>query len=71
MIITLKGSRFFISYDKDSGEHAIFARNKNGYHDVTNSLNDEEKNELINDLIYCIDDFLDNCRFFRETEEKE
>lgn len=57
-MIALKGSRFLVSYDEDSGEHTILVKNKNGYHDVTNSLNHEEKEELINDLIYCIIDLL-------------
>lgn len=57
-MITLKGSRFIVSYDKNSGKHNILIRNKNGYNDVTNSLDNEEKDELINDLIYCITDLL-------------
>lgn len=57
-MITLKGSRFIVSYDKNSGEHNVFVRNNNGYNDVTNSLDDEEKDELINDLIYCISDLI-------------
>ena len=57
-MIALKGSRFIVSYDTDSGEHNVFVRNKEGYNDVTNSLNDEERCELINDLIYCLTDFL-------------
>lgn len=55
---TLKGSRFIVSYDEKSGEHNVFVRNKEGYNDVTNSLDDEEKDELINDLIYCVTDLL-------------
>lgn len=57
-MITLKGSRFIFSYDKNSGEHNVFVRCKDGYKDVTNSLCDEEKDELINDLIYCITDLI-------------
>lgn len=57
-MITLKASRFIVSYDENSGEHNVFIRNKDGCHDVTNSLGDEEKDELINDLIYCITDLL-------------
>jgi hypothetical protein len=58
IMTTLKGSRFIVSYNEDSGEHNVFVRNKEGYNDVTNSLNNEEKDELINDLIYCLTDLL-------------
>ena len=57
-MITLKGSQYRVSYDDNSGEHHVFVRNKDGYRDITNSLTDEEKDELINDLIYCIADLL-------------
>lgn len=53
-MITLKGSRFIVSYDEDSGEHSVFVRNREGLNNVTESLRIEEKDELINDLIYCI-----------------
>ena len=59
-MIALKGSRFKVSYNENSGEHNVFVKNKEGYNDITNSLNDEEKDELINDLIYCITDLLKN-----------
>lgn len=58
-MITLKGSRFIVSYNEDSGEHNVFVRNKEGYNDVTNSLNNKEKDDLINDLIYCLADLLE------------
>ena len=57
-MIALKGSRFAVSYSKNSGEHNVFIRTKDGYSDITNSLGAEEKEELINDLIYCITDLL-------------
>lgn len=57
-MITLKGSRFTVSYDANSGAHNVFIRSKDGYDDVTNFLDNEEKEELINDLIYCVTDFL-------------
>lgn len=60
-MVTLKGSRFIVSYDENSGEHNVFVRNKDGYNDVTKFLNNEEKEELINDLIYCITDLTKNC----------
>lgn len=55
-MISLKASRFFISYEDH--ESKIFVRNKDGYNDITDILSDNEKDELISDLIYCIDDLL-------------
>lgn len=60
-MITLKGSRFIVSYDENSGEHSVIVRNRDGYNDVTKALDNEEKEELINDLIYCIADLINNC----------
>lgn len=57
-MITLKGSRFIVSYNENYGDHNVFVRNKDGFIDVTNSLCGEEKDELINDLIYCITDLI-------------
>ena len=57
-MITLKGSRFTVLYDENSGEHNVFLRTKDGCNNITNILGDEEKDELINDLIYCITDLL-------------
>lgn len=54
----LKGSRFTVLYDENSGEHNVFLRTKDGRNNITNTLGDEEKDELINDLIYCITDLL-------------
>lgn len=59
-MIKLKGSRFIVSYDENSGEHYIFVSNKDGYHDVTNLLDAEDKEELINDLVYSLTDLLKN-----------
>ena len=56
--ITLKGSRFTVLYDENSGEHNVFLITKDGCSNITNTLGDEEKDELINDLIYCITDLL-------------
>lgn len=60
-MITIKVSRFIVSYDRNSGEHNVFVINKDGYNDVTKSLDNEEKEELINGLIYCITDLVNNC----------
>lgn len=52
-----------VSYDENSEGYSVFVRTKDGYNDVTDFLSDEEKDELINDLIYCLTDIL-------KTEEK-
>jgi hypothetical protein len=60
-MITLKGSRFIVSQDENSTndiDYKVFVRNEDGYKDVTTSLTDEEKVELISDLIYCVSDLL-------------
>ena len=57
-MITLKGSQYKVSYDDNSGEHHVFVRNKDGYKEITNIMTNEDKDELINDLIYCITDLL-------------
>ena len=57
-MITLKGSRFMVSYDENSGGHSVFVKDKDSCNDVTDSLSDEEKEELINDLVYCLTDLL-------------
>lgn len=57
-MISLKGSRFLVSYDPDSGEHSVFTREKNGCTEITDSMSDEEKDELINDMAYALSDLL-------------
>lgn len=64
-MITLKGSRFMVSYDENSGGHSVFVKDKDGCNDVTDSLSNEEKEELINDLVYCLTDLL------KTTEKRE
>jgi len=60
-MISLKGSRFLVSQDENSTsdmDYKVFVRNNDGYHEVTKSLNDSEKTELISDLIYCLSDLI-------------
>ena len=57
-MFSLKASRFYVSYNSDSGEHQVFLRDRNGYHEVTKTLSDEDKEELINDLVYAVSDLL-------------
>ncbi len=64
-MISLKGSRFFVSQDENSTsdmDYKVFVRNNDGYHEVTTSLNDSEKTELISDLIYCLSDLIKRQR---------
>lgn len=35
-------------------ESKVFIRDRNGIKEVTESMNDEDKNELISDLIYVV-----------------
>ena len=55
-MISLKTSRFLVSYDND--KYKVFTRNRSGCKDVTNSLTETEKDELIEDLIYCLTDLI-------------
>lgn len=57
-MITLKGSRFCVSYNTESGEHRVFTHDGNGCADVTDSLSDDKKDELVNDLVYALSDLL-------------
>lgn len=55
-MISLKASRFRVSCE--DYETRVFTRSADGYKDVTDSLNEDEKDELISDLIYCINELL-------------
>lgn len=60
-MITLKCSRFIVSQSQSSTDdidYKVFVRDKVGYKEVTTSLTDDEKTELISDLIYCLSDLL-------------
>ena len=59
-MISLVGSMYRVSYDEDTGEHKVFTRNSGGYNDVTDSLTNDEKDQLINDLVYAIYDLVNN-----------
>ncbi len=45
-----------VSYNDD--KYKVLTQNGSGYKDVTNRLTDVEKDELIDDLIYCLTDLL-------------
>lgn len=51
-MITLEASRFMVTCE--DYESKVFIRDRNGIKEVTESMNDEDKNELISDLIYVV-----------------
>ena len=53
-MISLAGSRFRVEYDFDNDEYKVFTRDHSGQKEVTESLSTEDKEELIDDLIYAI-----------------
>ena len=60
-MITLKGSRFIVEQDENSNsdlDYKVFIRNKDGLQDISTTLTNDEKDELISDLIYCLGDLL-------------
>lgn len=57
-MISLQGSRFLVSCE--NYESKVFIDNGTEYKEVTKELSEEEKNELIDDLIYAISNLLKN-----------
>lgn len=58
-MITLKASRFIVEYDEKSNNgYNVFVRRSGENKNITDTLSDDEKEELIGDLIYCIDDLV-------------
>lgn len=53
-MISLVGSRFRVEYDFDNNKYKVFTRDHSGQKEVTESLSAEDKEELIDDLIYAI-----------------
>lgn len=51
-MISLEASRFLVSCE--DYETKVFINNGQEYKEVTNDLSEDEKNELISDLIYAI-----------------
>ena len=58
IIISLKGSRFLVSCE--NYESNVFINNGREYKEVTNELSEDDKTELIDDLIYAITDLMKN-----------
>lgn len=59
-MIGLKGSCFLVEY-KDDKSHVYTRRVEDGkfvFDEITKSMSDREKDVLIDDLIYAIDDLL-------------
>ncbi len=57
-MISLKGSRFFVSCEDYNSK--VFINNGKEYKEVTNELSEDDKDELIDDLIYAVSDLLKN-----------
>ena len=57
-MISLKGSRFLVSCDDYTSK--VFINNGKEYKEVTDKLDENDKDELIDDLIYAISDLIKN-----------
>lgn len=57
-MITLKGSRFLVSCENYKSK--VFINNGREYKEVTNELSEDDKTELIDDLIYAIIDLMND-----------
>lgn len=57
-MISLQGSRFLVSCE--NYELKVFINNGKEYKEVTHDLSEDDKNELIDDLIYAITDLIKN-----------
>lgn len=55
-MISLKGSKFLVSCEDYTSK--VFINNGKEYKDITNELSEDDKDELIDDLIYAISDLL-------------
>lgn len=59
-MISLKGSRFIVEYNEDADDgYSVYTRKSaTELEDITNKLTDDDKTELISDLVYAITDLL-------------
>lgn len=65
-MISLKASRFLVSYE--DGESKVFTRiSRSEYKEITNELSVEEKDELLDDLIYAICDLIEENKKSKAT----
>ncbi len=58
-MISLTGSRFLISCEDYHSK--VFINNGKEYEEVTNKLSEDDKTELIDDLIYAMSDLMKNA----------
>lgn len=58
-MISLKASRFLVSCDNYESKVFIIDSGRK-YKEVTNELSDDDRSELIDDLIYAISDLIKN-----------
>ena len=68
-MITLSGSRFLVKYE--NYESKVFTMDNKRLTDITSTLTEDEKDELIDDLIYAINDLLNNKKDKTEKALKE
>ena len=64
-MIRLKGSRFRVSYDSEA--YHVFTCSPKGYIEITEVLTDNDKDELIDDLVYCIQDLVESIDKIKKT----
>jgi hypothetical protein len=60
-MITLKGSKYIVEHDDNATtdtDYKVFIRENKELKDITNALTDDDKTELISDLIYSLTDLL-------------
>lgn len=58
-MVSLKASRFKVEYDETATNgYKVFVRRMGKYEDVTDTLTEDDKEELILDLIYAITDLV-------------
>lgn len=57
-MISLKSSRFLVSCGDYTSK--VFINNGKEYKEITNELTEDDKDELIDDLIYAISDLVKN-----------
>lgn len=58
-MISLKASRFLVSCE-DYEPKVFIISNERKYKEVTNELSEDDKDELIGDLVYAITDLMKN-----------
>lgn len=64
-MIRLKSSRFRVSYDGEA--YHVFTCSPKGYIEITEVLTDNDKDELIDDLVYCIQDLVERIDKIKKT----